>query len=78
MERGKAIICVVGEELKGRTGVISRIFGAVADQSIKARMVSQSASEINVAFLVDNSEIEPAVRALHRMLLTSADAARCS
>jgi aspartokinase len=32
-------------------------------------MVSQSASEINVAFLVDNAELEPAVRALHDLLL---------
>ncbi|HUU23590.1 MAG TPA: hypothetical protein VM389_13745 [Phycisphaerae bacterium] len=30
---------------------------------------AQAATEINVAFLVDNAEIEPAVRALHDLLL---------
>ncbi len=68
LEKKKAIICVVGEELKGQAGVLGAIFGAVSTQGIKAKMVSQSASEINVAFLVDNAEIEPAVCALHKLL----------
>ncbi len=71
VERGKAIICVVGEELRGQVGVLSRIFGEVAAQGIKATMVSQAGSEINIAFLVDNEEIRPAVLALHRLLLNS-------
>ncbi|MBW2277005.1 MAG: aspartate kinase [Deltaproteobacteria bacterium] len=68
-ERGKTIVCVVGEELKGTAGVLGKIFGAVSAHGIKAKMVSQSASELNVAFLVDNDEITPAVRALHELLL---------
>ena len=68
LEGGKAIICVVGEELRGQAGVLARIFEAVSSRGIKARMVSQSASEINVAFLVENREIEPAVGSLHAML----------
>jgi len=69
LEREKAIICVVGEELKGKAGVISGIFSAVASHGIKARMASQSGSEINVAFLVDNAGIEPSVKALHELLV---------
>ncbi len=68
-EPGKAIICVVGEELKGKAGVLGKIFGAVSSRGIKAKMVSQSASEINVAFLVDNVELKSAVRALHEIVL---------
>jgi aspartate kinase len=70
-ERGKSIVCVVGQELKGTAGVLGKIFGAVSANGIKAKMVSQSASELNVAFLVDNEEISPAVRALHELLLES-------
>ena len=69
LEEDKAIVCVVGEELKGRIGVLGRIFTALGAEGIKASLVSQSASEINVAFLVDNSQIEAAVTALHRLLL---------
>ncbi|MDJ0763377.1 MAG: aspartate kinase [Myxococcota bacterium] len=72
VERNKAIICLVGEELRGRVGVLSKIFGALAAQGVKAKMVSQSASEINVAFLVDNTEVAPAVKAIHRLLLDGA------
>lgn len=69
LEMEKAIICVVGEELRGRPGVLGKIFSVVGGAGIKARMVAQSASEINVAFLVDNSEIKDAVRAVHSVLL---------
>lgn len=69
LEQGQAIICVVGEELKGSVAALSRIFTALAEENISARMVSQSASELNVAFLVDNSQISPAVAALHKLLL---------
>lgn len=68
-ERRKAIICVVGEELKGEVGVLGRIFGRLAEHGIKARMVSQSAGEINIAFLVENAEIEASVKALHSLMV---------
>lgn len=68
-EHGKAIICVIGEELKGEVDVLGRVFGSLTERGIKAKMVSQSASEINVAFLVDNTEIESSVRALHSLIV---------
>ena len=69
LEEGRAIVCVVGEELQRGNQALGRIFTALAQAGIKARMVAQSASEINIAFLVNNSEIEPAVKALHQLLL---------
>jgi aspartate kinase len=69
VESRKAIICVIGEELRGQVGVLGAIFTTLSERGIKAKMVSQSGSEINVAFLVENSEIELAVRALHGLLL---------
>ena len=63
-----AVICVVGDELRGSPGSIGRIFTALAEAGINARAITKSASEINVAFLVKDSEIAPAVRALHAIL----------
>ena len=71
VERDRAVVCVVGEELRGKVGVLSRIFDAVARHGIKARMVSQSASELNVALLVADHEVDRAVVALHDLLLAS-------
>jgi aspartokinase len=64
-----AIICVVGEELKGRADSIGRIFQSLASAGINARVITRAASEINVAFLVTNDEISKAVKALHALIL---------
>jgi len=64
-----AIICVVGEELKGRADSVGRIFQGLAKASINARVITRAASEINVAFLVTNDEIPAAVKALHGLIL---------
>ena len=69
LEREKAIICVVGEEMRGNAAILGEIFAALGREGINARMVSQSATEVNVAFLVDNSQIAPAVRALHKLIV---------
>lgn len=69
LERKKAVICVVGEEMRGNATVLGEIFTALGREGINARMVSQSTSELNVAFLVDNSQIESAVRALHELVM---------
>lgn len=73
IEKSKAIVCVVGEELAGAVGALEKIFGALSRSGIKAGMVSHSASEINVGLLVDEEEIEPTVRALHDLLLASGE-----
>jgi aspartate kinase len=69
LEREKAIICVVGEEMRGNAAVLGKIFTALGQEGINAMMVSQSASELNIAFLVDNSQITLAVQALHRLVM---------
>lgn len=65
VEPGKAIICVVGSGMRHVVGMAARTFSAVARAGVNIQMISQGASEINIAFLVNNSDIERAVRALH-------------
>jgi aspartate kinase len=60
----KAIICVVGENLKTTPGVAARVLHAVAEVNIN--MISQGASEINISFVIDEHDIEPVVHNLHR------------
>jgi aspartate kinase len=71
VERDLAILCVVGEEMRGRAGAAGRILAVLGDAGVNARMISQSASELNVAVLIGNAAITTAVRALHRMLIGS-------
>ncbi|MCX7803893.1 MAG: aspartate kinase [Planctomycetota bacterium] len=66
VERGKAIFAVVGEGMRNTIGMAARTFAAVAEAGVNIRMISQGASEINIAFLVDNKDIPATVKSLHR------------
>lgn len=65
VEPGKAVVCVVGTGMKHAVGVAGRVFTAVARAGVSIQLISQGASEINIAFLVDNNDITAAVRVLH-------------
>src|SRR5207248_2382747 len=47
-EGRKAIVCLVGENLRETPGIAARVFGELSD--VKIRMISQGASEINLTF----------------------------
>lgn len=72
VEREKAIVCVVGDNLKFTPGVAARLFKAI--ESTNVNMISQGASEINVTFVIDESEVERVVRLLHDEFFADADA----
>jgi aspartate kinase len=63
IERGKAIVCIVGDNLKFTPGVASRLFKAIASTNVN--MISQGASEINLTFVIDESDVELVARSLH-------------
>ncbi|HEY0760928.1 MAG TPA: hypothetical protein VGD61_01020, partial [Pyrinomonadaceae bacterium] len=63
IEREKAIVCVVGDNLKFKSGVASRLFQAVGNANVN--MISQGASEINLTFVIDESQVDAVVRSLH-------------
>ncbi|MEI6232723.1 MAG: aspartate kinase [Planctomycetota bacterium] len=65
VQRNKCILAVVGEGMKHSVGLAARTFKAVASSGVSLQMISQGASEINITFLVNNSEIPAACHALH-------------
>ena len=65
IQKDKCIIAVVGEGMKHAVGLAARTFKAVASSGVSLQMISQGASEINITFLVNNSEIPAACHALH-------------
>ncbi len=71
-EGRKALICLVGEDIRGRNGIAGRVFTAVSH--VNLRMISQGASEINMSFMIDEDDVEEAVRSLHRAFFTEPDA----
>jgi aspartate kinase len=71
-ERDKAIVCVVGDNLKFKPGVAAKLFNAVSDTNI--HMISQGASEINVTFVIDNHQVDEVARRLHEEFFSEVDA----
>jgi len=72
IEREKAIVCVVGDNLKFTPGVAARLFRAI--ESTNVNMISQGASEINLTFVIDESDVDRVVRLLHDEFFAEVDA----
>ncbi len=60
------VVAVLGAGMKGIPGVASRIFTAVAKEGINVRMIAQGSSELNVSFVVKETDGEETVRAIHK------------
>ncbi|UCC59108.1 MAG: aspartate kinase [Candidatus Bathyarchaeum sp.] len=60
------VVAVLGAGMKGMPGVASRIFTAVAKEGINVRMIAQGSSELNVSFVVKETDGEETVRAIHK------------
>lgn len=71
-EGRKAIVCLVGENLRDRPGIAALVFGELADKKI--RMISQGASEINLTFVIEEDEVPDVVRRLHKTFFSELDA----
>ncbi|HEY0365415.1 MAG TPA: hypothetical protein VGC73_03010, partial [Pyrinomonadaceae bacterium] len=63
IEKGSAIICVVGEGLRGTPGIAGRVFGTISD--INVSLISQGASSINFTFAIEEERVKEAVIRLH-------------
>jgi aspartate kinase len=68
VEKGRAIICVVGEGLRGTPGIAARVFSTISD--INVTLISQGASSINFTFAIEETRVEEAVRRLHEAFFT--------
>jgi len=63
VEKGRAIICVVGEGLRGTPGIAARVFSTISD--INVTLISQGASSVNFTFAIEEERVKEAVTRLH-------------
>jgi aspartate kinase len=71
MEGHKALVCLVGEDIRGHNGIAGQVFSAISH--VNVRMISQGASEINMSFMIDEEDVEEAVRSLHDHFFANPD-----
>jgi len=70
-EGRKAIVCLVGENIRETPGIAGKVFGAMSD--INIRMISQGASEINLTFVIEEDDVPRAVKKLHDIFFRDPD-----
>lgn len=68
VERGYAVICVVGEGLRASTGLASKIFSTIEDVNIA--LVSHGASSVNLTFVIKEEEVGDVIKKLHNEFFT--------
>jgi aspartate kinase len=70
-EGRKAIVCLVGENIRGTRGIAARVFGAIPNMNV--RMISQGASEINISFVIEEDDVPEAIESLHKVFFADPD-----
>ena len=70
-EGNKALICLVGEDIRGISGISGQVFSAISH--VNVRMISQGASEINMSFMINEEDVDEALRSLHKKFFAAPD-----
>ncbi len=65
VERGLALIMVVGEGMRHTVGVASRATSALAGSEVNIEMINQGSNEVSMMFGIKSEDMETAVQALY-------------
>lgn len=61
-----AIVAAVGAGMKGTPGIAAKVFGALGKHGVNVISIAQGSSEYNISFVVDEGDMEDAVRYIHQ------------
>jgi aspartate kinase len=61
---GKAIVTIIGD-VRRSSEILQRTFAVCVLLGIQVQMISQGASKVNISFIVNDTEAEEVVSALH-------------
>jgi aspartokinase/homoserine dehydrogenase 1 len=65
IEKNYSIITLVGDDMKNQSGTSGKMFDALGRERISIRAIAQGSSEKNISAVIDSSEREVAVKAIH-------------
>jgi len=60
-----AIVAIVGAGMRGTRGVAGKLFTAMAEAGVNLLMIAQGSSELNISFVIEDGDVEAAVRSAH-------------
>ena len=71
VERALAIIALVGENMKSRSGVSAKLFGGLGNNGVNVRAIAQGSSEKNISVVISENDVKKAVNVLHEEFFES-------
>lgn len=64
-----SIVTVVGSGMRHTVGVAGRVFGQLGNNGVNVLAIAQGSSEVSISLVVDHSDTENAVKALHGLIV---------
>ena len=61
-----ALVATVGKGMIHALGVSARLFGALYEAGVNVRMIDQGSSEMNIIVVIENDDLNTAVKAIYR------------
>ncbi|HEY5408770.1 MAG TPA: bifunctional aspartate kinase/homoserine dehydrogenase I [Ginsengibacter sp.] len=65
VEKGLAIVALVGDNMKNHPGISGKMFGALGRNGINIRAIAQGSSERNISAVIALSDVKKAINVLH-------------
>jgi aspartate kinase len=65
VDRNVGLLAVVGEGMRGFSGLAGRIFTAISRENVNVIAIAQGSSELTISIVVRRDGLEKAVRAVH-------------
>ncbi len=65
IDHSVGMLAIVGEGMRGASGLAGRIFTAISEQQVNIIAIAQGSSELTISIVVRQDQLEDAVRAVH-------------
>ncbi len=65
IEKGLAIVALVGDSMKNHPGISGKMFGALGRNGVNVRAIAQGSSERNISAVIALSDVKKAINVLH-------------
>lgn len=71
VERDLSIVAIVGENMKHSTGIAGKLFNTIGKNGINIIAIAQGASELNISWVVKNSDLRKTLNVVHESFFLS-------
>jgi aspartokinase/homoserine dehydrogenase 1 len=65
VEKGLAIVALVGDNMKSHPGISGKMFGAIGRNGVNIRAIAQGSSERNISAVIAATDVKKAINVLH-------------